>query len=116
MTTIARTAARAAPHPFGPRLRLATAPTLTLALTLTLNLASAQAQTPTSTIPNGRLLASNCFQCHGTNGNGPGFDRLAGKSAADIYGDLKEFQSGKEGNGIMAKHALGYTDAQLQAL
>lgn len=116
MTTIARTAARAAPHPFGPRLRLATAPTLTLALTLTLNLASAQAQTPTSTIPNGRLLASNCFQCHGTNGNGPGFDRLAGKSAPDIYGDLKEFQSGKEGNGIMAKHALGYTDAQLQAL
>lgn len=117
MTTIARTAARTAPHPFGPHLRLATtAPTLTLALTLTLNLASAQAQTPTSTIPNGRLLASNCFQCHGTNGNGPGFDRLAGKSAPDIYGDLKEFQSGKEGNGIMAKHALGYTDAQLQAL
>ena len=73
---------------------------------------SAHAQT----VPNGRLLASNCFQCHGTNGKGPGFDRLAGKSAADIYGDLKEFQSGKEGNGIMAKHALGYTDAQLQAL
>jgi cytochrome c553 len=95
---------------------MAAAPTLTLALTLTLSLASAQAQTTTATIPSGRLLASNCFQCHGTNGTGPGFDRLAGKSAADIYGDLKEFQSGKEGNGIMAKHALGYTDAQLQAL
>ena len=73
---------------------------------------SANAQT----VPNGRLLASNCFQCHGTNGKGPGFDSLAGQSASSIYNDLKEFQSGKEGNGIMAKHALGYTDAQLQAL
>ena len=66
--------------------------------------------------PNGRLLASNCFQCHGTNGKGPGFDRLNGESASEIYKELKEFQSGKEGNGIMAKHALGYTDAQLRAL
>jgi cytochrome c553 len=64
----------------------------------------------------GRLLASNCFQCHGTNGKGPGFDRLAGKSAKEIYGDLKEFQSGKEGNGIMTKHALAYTDDQLKQL
>lgn len=74
---------------------------------------SAHAQTPP---PAGRLLASNCFQCHGTNGNGPGFDRLAGKSASEIFKELKEFQSGKEGKGIMASHALGYTDAQLRAL
>lgn len=66
--------------------------------------------------PAGRLLASNCFQCHGTNGKGPGFDELAGKSASEIYKDLKEFQSGKEGVGIMSKHALGYTDAQLNSL
>lgn len=72
----------------------------------------AQAQTS----PSGRLLASNCFQCHGTNGKGPGFERLSGESANEIYKELKEFQSGKEGNGIMAKHALGYTDAQLRAL
>lgn len=64
----------------------------------------------------GRLLASNCFQCHGTNGKGPGFDSLAGKSSNEIFGDLKEFQSGKEGNGIMAKHAMGYTDAQLRLI
>lgn len=66
--------------------------------------------------PAGRLLASNCFQCHGTNGNGPGFDRLAGKSASDIYHELKEFQAGKEGNDIMAKHAMGFTDAQLLSI
>ena len=41
----------------------------------------AQAQTP----PDGRLLASNCFQCHGTNGKGPGFDKLAGKSASERW-------------------------------
>ncbi len=64
----------------------------------------------------GRLLASNCFQCHGTNGKGPGFDSLAGKSSSEIYKELKEFQSGKEGNGIMARHAMGYTDAQMQLI
>ena len=64
----------------------------------------------------GRLLASNCFQCHGTNGKGPGFDEINGKSVGEIYKKLKGFQAGKEGNGIMAKHALGYTDAQMVAL
>jgi cytochrome subunit of sulfide dehydrogenase len=64
----------------------------------------------------GRLLASNCFQCHGTNGKGPGFDEIAGKSVGEIYKKLKEFQAGKEGSGIMAKHSLGYTDAQLMAI
>lgn len=77
-----------------------------------LAMASASAQT----VPAGRLLASNCFQCHGTNGKGPGFDTLAGKSANELYKELIEFRSGKEGNGIMAKHSLGYTDAQLKAL
>ena len=84
-----------------------------LALTAT----STHAQTTTaSTVPNGRLLASNCFQCHGTNGKGPGFDDINGKSVGEIYKKLKEFQSGKEGNGLMTKHALGYTDAQMVAL
>ncbi|HRD85925.1 MAG TPA: hypothetical protein PLF63_12230 [Rubrivivax sp.] len=71
-----------------------------------------QAQTP----PAGRLLASNCFQCHGTSGRGPGFDKLAGKSASELYNELKEFQRGDEGDGIMARHSLGYTDAQLRLL
>ncbi len=67
-------------------------------------------------VPAGRLLASNCFQCHGTDGKGPGFDRLAGKSASDIYHELVEFRDGKEGPGIMATHALGYSDAQLRQI
>ena len=84
----------------------------TVICTVGLSLA-AQAQTAP---PAGRLLASNCFQCHGTNGKGPGFDTLAGKSSNEIYKDLKEFQSGKERDGIMAKHAMGFTDAQLPSL
>jgi cytochrome c553 len=73
---------------------------------------TAMAQTP----PAGRLLASNCFQCHGTNGKGPGFETLAGKSASEIYKEMVAFRSGKEGNGLMAKHSMGYTDAQLKQL
>lgn len=65
---------------------------------------------------NGRLLASNCFQCHGTNGTG-GFDKLTGKSASELYGDLREFARGKEdANGIMAAHAMGFTDDQLRSI
>lgn len=64
----------------------------------------------------GRLLASNCFQCHGTNGSG-GFEKLAGKSASSIYEELREFASGKEdANGIMAAHAMGFTDVQLKSI
>jgi cytochrome c553 len=71
---------------------------------------SAWAQTP----PAGRLLASNCFQCHGTNGAGPGFERLTGDSSNSIYNSLKSYQS--RSNDIMGVHAKGYTDAQLRAI
>jgi cytochrome c553 len=72
--------------------------------------AQAQATTP------GRLLASNCFQCHGTDGRGPGFEKLAGKSTSDIYHELIEMRAGKEGDGLMTRHAMGYSDAQLRAI
>jgi cytochrome c553 len=69
---------------------------------------------PTSEIHPGRLLASNCFQCHGTNGSG-GFDRLQGSS--DLLSELRKFASGQEdAGGIMAAHAMGYTDQQLQLI
>ena len=34
----------------------------------------------------------------------------------EIYSELLEFRAGKEGNGIMARHTMGYTDAQLKAV
>ena len=70
---------------------------------------------PSGEIHPGRLLASNCFQCHGTNGSSGGFDRLQGDSRADLLDKLRNFASG-DGDSIMAAHALGYTDEQLQLI
>jgi len=68
----------------------------------------------TSDIHPARLLASNCFQCHGTNGSG-GFDRIQGSN--ELLSELRKFASGEEDpSGIMAAHAVGYTDAQLQLI
>lgn len=59
----------------------------------------------------GRLLASNCFQCHGTGGAG-GFDNIRGQDAAEI----REYLSRPANGSIMAAHAQGYTSAQLNAI
>ncbi|MBL8307744.1 MAG: hypothetical protein JNM33_13685 [Rubrivivax sp.] len=40
----------------------------------------------------------------------------AGKSSNELYSEMKKFQSGAEGNGIMARHSMAYTDAQLRLL
>ncbi len=66
--------------------------------------------------PAGQLLASQCAQCHGTNGNGPGFDELAGKSASELYGDLREMKAGAVIESIMDRQARGYTDTQLRLI
>lgn len=64
--------------------------------------------------PPGRLLASNCFQCHGTDGRGSGtFERLAGESASEIAGELREMKAENKRGDIMTIHAKGYTDAQI---
>lgn len=89
-----------------------------IAITLAcLGSATAGAQQAGTPPPPGRLLASNCFQCHGTDGRGDGtFERLAGKSASDIYGELREMRAENKRGEIMTIHALGYTDAQLRAI
>jgi len=61
-------------------------------------------------VSSGRLLASNCFQCHGTNGSG-GFERLSGE--AD---EIREFLNRSPSGNIMAAHAQGYTPAQIDAI
>lgn len=60
---------------------------------------------------NGRLLASNCFQCHGTLGLG-GFEKIRGSEA----GEVLDFLSKPANSNIMAAHAQGYTREQLQAV
>lgn len=82
-------------------------------------LAAATFSSVAQTTPtDGRLLASNCFQCHATDGRG-GFESLAGKSASEIYSELKEMQRKQPGSSefdIMVPHAKGYTDAQLRKI
>lgn len=66
--------------------------------------------------PNGELLASQCFQCHGFNGKSLGeIDSIAGKSAGDLYGDLKEFQTNGKKD-IMSLQSRLYTDDELWAI
>lgn len=80
----------------------------TLKVTVTVNAVSTVSMT-------GRLLASNCFQCHGTDAKG-GFESLYRESASEILSEMREFQRETDQNDIMAAHAMGYTDAQLQAI
>lgn len=79
---------------------------------------SSNTTTAQTTLPNyqpvastGRLLASNCFQCHGTNGTG-GFDRITGGEASEIY----EYAGKAINSDIMAVHGQGYTSTQLSSL
>lgn len=62
----------------------------------------------------GKLMASNCFQCHGTDGKKGVFDSLAGETANEIIEELKEMQLKNEADkAIMKVHALAYTDEQI---
>ncbi|MFM1909036.1 MAG: hypothetical protein RLZZ591_2713 [Pseudomonadota bacterium] len=60
----------------------------------------------------GRLLASNCFQCHGTMGRG-GFESIRGSEAKEVLDYLKQTDVSTD---IMAAHAQGYTTEQLTAI
>jgi len=84
-----------------------------LALCVALASASAGAQAP----PPGRLLASGCFQCHGTNGViSSGFGTLAGVSAKDMMSKLDDMRRKAPRSSIMTPHARGYTTEQLQSI
>lgn len=79
---------------------------------------SSAALAQTAVSPQGRLLASGCFQCHGSGGVG-GFERLAGRDADDLVRDLQRLRVADEreaGQDIMVRHARGYSDAQIRAL
>ena len=74
------------------------------------------AQTTSTEPPAGRLLASNCFQCHGYNGKSSiGFEQLAGHSSSEIYKELLEMRS-KVPPQMMDMHARGYSDAQIRLI
>ncbi len=62
---------------------------------------------------NGRLLASNCFQCHGTNGVNGAFGNLAGVPQKDLLDKLNDMRLKPAGANLMAPHARGYTNTDL---
>lgn len=64
-----------------------------------------------------RLLASQCAQCHGTNGYALGdFEDLAGEEAKDLFEDLADMKGEDRPEDIMEHQALGYTDAQIRRI
>jgi len=72
-------------------------------------LGTAQAQPPA-----GRLLASQCAQCHGTNGRAVGdMESLAGESARELYEEMLEMKNSNDTSDIMHRQAKGYSEAQL---
>lgn len=60
----------------------------------------------------GRTLASNCFQCHGTDGFA-GELKIAGESVTEITGHFTKFRASNPRGNIMNVHAQAYTDAEI---
>lgn len=86
-------------------------PTRSLALALSLAWIGVAHAAP----PAGRLLASQCAQCHGANGAGPGFEELAGMSSRELSGEMREMKA-RRVEGIMDRQAHGYSDAQIKLI
>lgn len=74
-----------------------------------------QAATAADDMTINRLLASQCAQCHGTNGHSVGdIDSLAGED--DLSGELDEMRNKSNPDDIMEHQALGYTDDQIRRI
>lgn len=66
--------------------------------------------------PAGRLLASQCFQCHGTNGQAVGgFESVSGKNANEMFNELREM-SQRRPESIMDLQARAFTPDQLRLI
>jgi len=63
----------------------------------------------------GRALASNCFQCHGTNGYASEL-KIAGESSSEIIGELNEMKYKNPGANIMNVHAQAYTSDEIKLI
>jgi sulfide dehydrogenase cytochrome subunit len=63
----------------------------------------------------GRLLASNCFQCHGTNGYA-GELKIGEQSASSIISDVNEMKAKDPRSNIMNVHAQAYTTEEIKLI
>ena len=77
--------------------------------------APASAQSPDRNLA--RNLASNCANCHGTNGQSTGaMPTLAGLTKDYIVAQMKDFRSGKRPATIMHQLSKGYSDDQIDLI
>lgn len=63
----------------------------------------------------GKAKSTACAACHGHDGVStvPGFPKLAGQHRDYLYHALKEYQSGKRSNPIMAEQVKNLSDQDL---
>ncbi len=72
---------------------------------------------PAINAPDGaRLLASQCFQCHGMNGSSAsGIESIAGDSVAELVDEMLEMKYSTEID-IMHYQAKGYSEAEIRLM
>ena len=64
-----------------------------------------------------RFMAANCSYCHGPDGHSRGaIPSLAGIDAKYFVEQMKAFRDGSRPGTVMQKHAMGYTDAEYEAM
>ena len=62
-------------------------------------------------------MGNNCFSCHGPDGRSPGsIPSLNGKNVETIVKTMQDFKSGARPSTVMARHAKGYSDAEIAAI
>lgn len=65
----------------------------------------------------GRMLASACAICHGTDGRSAGgAEPLAGMQKAEMVRKMNEFRSGAKPATIMHQIAKGYSEQQIESM
>ncbi len=109
---------------------LRTTRTLTLASIAAIVAGCASTPQPTATAPattpappqvitpsDARVMAGNCFACHGPDGHSPGtipsLDKLAQER---IVSSMKYFRTGEASSTVMGRHAKAYSDAEIEAI
>ncbi len=90
---------------------------LPIAIGLLLAAPAMAADHPAAASGSTTLLASNCFNCHGTDGRTThAIPPLAGVAKPHLITLLKEYKEGKREATIMHQLAKGYTDEEIDGI
>lgn len=67
-------------------------------------------------IDRGQMLADNCMSCHSGGANNATIPNLTQYPSSMIVSQMKAFKDGSRPATVMARHAKGYSDADIAAL